>query len=150
MIAVDTNLLLYALHPGSRFRTPAFNFLRDIFKEGAERVGITDYVLVELYNHLRNVAIMRKPLSPKEATEVVQSFWRFKNVTRIESAPIMDRVWDYAVETNFPRRRILDVRLALTLQHHGVTRFATANVKDFNGLGFEKVWNPLSESPRRR
>jgi hypothetical protein len=27
---------------------------------------------------------------------------------------------------------------------HGVTRFATANMKDFQGLGFDQVWNPLS------
>jgi hypothetical protein len=24
-----------------------------------------------------------------------------------------------------------------------VTEFATVNVKDFEGLGFRKVWNPL-------
>ena len=28
----------------------------------------------------------------------------------------------------------------------GVTEFATMNVKDFEGLGFRKVWNPLTES----
>jgi hypothetical protein len=31
----------------------------------------------------------------------------------------------------------------LTLRQCGVTHFATANVKDFEGWGFEKVWNPL-------
>jgi len=25
----------------------------------------------------------------------------------------------------------------------GVTEFATLNVKDFQGLGFQRVWNPL-------
>lgn len=55
----------------------------------------------------------------------------------------MDRVWEYAAKPNFPRRRIFDVRLALTLQYHGVDRFATAMVKDFNALGFRKVWNLL-------
>ena len=44
---------------------------------------------------------------------------------------------------NFARRRIFDARLALTLRQGGVTHFATANVKDFEGWGFEKVWNPL-------
>ncbi|MFM8635837.1 MAG: hypothetical protein ACKOEX_13695 [Planctomycetia bacterium] len=40
-------------------------------------------------------------------------------------------------------RRIYDVRLGLTLRHYEVKRFATTNGKDFRGLGFEKVWNPL-------
>jgi hypothetical protein len=57
----------------------------------------------------------------------------------------MDEAWKLAARTGFPRRRIFDVRLGLTLLHHGVTRFATANVKDFEGLGFQKVWNPLAE-----
>jgi hypothetical protein len=29
------------------------------------------------------------------------------------------------------------------LRHVGVTRMATANVKDFQGWGFQQVWNPL-------
>lgn len=45
----------------------------------------------------------------------------------------------------FAFRKIVDIRLGLTLKSHGVTHFATANVKDFQGLGFEKVWNPLTE-----
>ena len=143
MIGIDTNILLYALHPGSSFNASAVRFLRTVFDSPSERVGITDYVLVELYNHLRNETVMRHPLSPKEASKVVMSYWKYKNVTRIESAPVMDRVWSFASKANFPRRRVFDVRLALTLHHHGVTEFATANVKDFRGLGFEKVWNPL-------
>jgi predicted nucleic acid-binding protein len=43
----------------------------------------------------------------------------------------------------FGIRRIVDARLALTLRHHGVTVFATSNVKDFEGFGFTRVWNPL-------
>jgi hypothetical protein len=29
------------------------------------------------------------------------------------------------------------------LLHHGVTRFATANIKHFKPFGFAEVWNPL-------
>jgi hypothetical protein len=31
--------------------------------------------------------------------------------------------------------------LALWLRRQGVTEFATANVKDFEGFGFDRVWN---------
>ena len=57
----------------------------------------------------------------------------------------MNAVWGHASEESFARRRIIDARLALTLRHHGVTELATANVKDFNGFGFERVWNPLQD-----
>jgi len=43
----------------------------------------------------------------------------------------------------FARRRLFDTRTALSLRHHGVTEFATANVKDFGDFGFTRVWNPL-------
>ena len=33
-----------------------------------------------------------------------------------------------------------------TLLAHGVTDFATANVEDFEGLGFRRVWNPLASN----
>jgi hypothetical protein len=61
----------------------------------------------------------------------------------IENAPVMGRVWDAAGDAGFARRRIIDLRLALTLQHHGVTELATANVKDFEGLGLARVCNPV-------
>jgi hypothetical protein len=28
---------------------------------------------------------------------------------------------------------------------HGVTELATLNVKDFEWLGFRKVWNPIAQ-----
>lgn len=144
MIGIDTNILLYSLNPASKYHSAAAEYLGDLLSDRSRRVGITDYVLVELYNHLRNVAVMAKPLSPKEAKDVATSFLGAANVTRIENAPVMDRVWEFAAKRNFGRRKIFDVRLALTLQHHGVTDFATASTKDFAGLGFDRVWNPLA------
>ena len=107
------------------------------------RVAITDYVLIELYVHLRNPVIMAAPLSAQAARNLVTSYWKIPNVMRIENAPVMDEVWALAGTKNFARRRVFDARLAFTLRHGGVTHFATANTKDFQGCGFEKVWNPL-------
>ena len=55
----------------------------------------------------------------------------------------MRDVWVLAAESGFARRRIIDARLALTLRHHGVTEFATRNVRDFESFGFERVWSPI-------
>jgi len=56
----------------------------------------------------------------------------------------METVWSHAAKPKFPYGRIYDARLAATLRHHGVTRFATRNEKDFCDFGFDRVWNPLS------
>jgi toxin-antitoxin system PIN domain toxin len=141
MISFDTNILLYSLNPASKWHGQAVEAMEQSLNE--DRVVMTDYVLVELYNLLRNPTVMNKPLTAAAATKIVQQYLKHPAITRAENAPVMDEVWVMAAKPNFARRRIFDVRLGLTLRHHGVTRFATANVKDFQGLGFEQVWNPL-------
>jgi predicted nucleic acid-binding protein len=145
MIGIDTNILLHSLNPASECHASAVEFLGEIFGKTRPAVAVTDYVLVELYVHLRNPAIMARPLSAKAARDLVTSYWRIPNVMRIENSSIMDEVWELAGTKDFARRRIFDARLALTLRSEGVTHFATANVKDFQGWGFEKVWNPLKK-----
>ncbi len=100
-------------------------------------------MLTELYNLLRNTAIMADPLSAKDAVQVIECYRNHPTWRLAENAPIMQSVWTYASKQTFARRRIYDTRLALTLLHHGVTEFATANVKYFKGYEFKRVWNPL-------
>jgi len=145
MIGIDTNILFYSLNQKSVLYNSARDYVAKVLKGDAQQVVITDYVLMELYNLLRNKALMDAPLTSPQAVKLVTSYLQSSNVKRAESAPVMDRVWELANSDQFARRRIFDVRLALTLQHHGVTHFATANVKDFQNLGFAKVWNPLIE-----
>ena len=143
MISIDTNVLLYSLNPDSIWHGVAVSFLRQNLGIPSVRIAITDYVLVELYVLLRNPVVMAKALTATAARDLVISYWDAPNVSRIENGNVMDEVWKRAGGRDFARRRIFDARLALTLRLGGVTQFATANVKDFEGWGFEKVWNPL-------
>ena len=143
MISIDTSLLLYSLNPDSIWHVGAVSFLRQNLGVPTVRLAITDYVLVELYVLLRNPAVMTKALTAGAARDLVTAYWEVPNVMRLENANVMDEVWRLAGGRDFSRRRIFDARLALTLRSGGVTHFATANVKDFQGWGFEKVWNPL-------
>ena len=56
---------------------------------------------------------------------------------------IINALRQFSTDPLYPGQ-IIDARLALTLRHHGVTAFATANAKHFRGFGFAKVWNPLA------
>lgn len=143
MISMDSNLLLYSLNPDSVWHGGSVSFLRQNLGIPTVRVAITDYVLVELYVLLRNPAVMAKALTARAARDLVTAYWDVPNVLRVENANVMDEVWKLAGGRDFGRRRVFDARLALTLRQVGVTQFATANVKDFEGWGFEKVWNPL-------
>lgn len=141
MISFDTNVLFPALEA----RHPDHRRAR-VFLEGlpAGSVAICELVLTEVYVMVRNPTIARRPLGPSEATALIHTL-RTNPAWRLVDYPggIMDRIWQAAGEPGFARRHVFDARLGLTLLHHGVTELATANVKDFAGLGFERVFSPL-------
>ncbi len=143
MLSLDTNILVYAQNSDCQEHVRAFAFVADCADR--DDIAICELVLVELYLLLRNPAVISTPLPAAEAASVCRSYRRNPRWRLVENAPVMNDVWGHASEESFARRRIIDARLALTLRHHGVTELATANVKDFNGFGFERVWNPLQD-----
>ena len=145
MTSFDTNILLYAFSRASPFHDRARAFLEDLTPR--DDVAVSELVLVELYTLLRNPAVLVRPLPAAAAVEVVQSYrshprWMLVGLDP-ESAPLHDELWRLAAKARFPRRRVYDARLALSLRRQGVTEFATANVKDFGSFGFDRVWNPV-------
>jgi len=146
MISLDTNILGYAANSAAAEHPQARAFVDLLETEGAE-VVLCELMLVEFYNLLRNPAIFARPATAAAAAAVVHSYrqhprWRLVDYPGPD-ARLAEPLWRAAASPQFPRRRIYDARLALTLRHHGVTEFATANVKDFEGFGFTRVWNPL-------
>lgn len=147
MISLDTNLLLHAQVAQSPHHRAARAFLESM--DLREDFAISEFVLVEVYRLLRNPAVVRRPLDAPDAAAVVAAYrghprWRIVGFTD-NSRPLHDTLWSLAAQADFAVRRVFDARLALTLRHHGVTDFATANVKDFEASGFRRVWNPLDE-----
>lgn len=141
MLSFDTNIAVYAANSASPFHAKAVGFIQSLAIR--KDVAVCELVLVELYLKLRNEKIFSRPLSAEKAADVCQSYRKNRSWLLIESAPVMDEVWRQAAIGQFAFRRIIDLRLALTLRHHGVTEFATANEKDFQALGFSRLWNPV-------
>lgn len=145
MFSIDANILLYAFNSASPWHEDARGWLSSV--QGDEDVAISEFILAEFYGLLRNSAVLKHPLPAGEAIEVIQTYrahprWRLIGFP-IESRPLHDTLWQKARAKDFPFRKIYDTRSALTMTAQGVTEFATVNVKDFEGLGFRKVWNPL-------
>lgn len=145
MIAADTNLLFAWLNRGHPNHAQAAAW----FAAQAENpnFALCELTLVELYGLLRNEVLLARPLTAPEAVDTLQRlrhhpFWELIDYP----GGLMEPVWAAAASPRFARRRIYDARLALTLRHYGVTELATANVKDFQGFGFTRVWNPLARA----
>jgi len=146
-LAFDTNLLFYAVNEDSPFHDAAASFLASI--QTNESVILSELVLVELYRLLRNPVINERPLGASAAAEVIETYRRHPHwllvALPVDQRRLHDRLWRKAAEPAFPYRRIYDTRLALSLRQQGVTELATANVKDFRELGFQRVWNPVED-----
>jgi len=145
MLSLDANLLIYAFNTACPEHERASGYLNGLVAN--DEIAISEFILCELYVLLRNPAILRDPLSPSEATEVVCSYRRHPRWQIVGYPPnsqiLHDELWAMTASRTFARRGIFDARTAIALRAFGVRDFATANVKDFQGLGFRKVWNPL-------
>lgn len=146
MLSIDTNILLHAFNEDSPSHQVAYAWLNSIQRD--EDVTISEFILAELYGLLRNSAVIKHPLTADESVEVIQTYrshprWRLIGFPT-ESRPLHDALWQRATSKNFAFRRLYDTRSALTMIAQGVTEFATVNVKDFENIGFRKVWNPLA------
>lgn len=144
MISFDTNILFAALEAGATGHQSMREWL-DSYRDN-DRVAICELVLLELFTLLCNPKVCRRPLPVAQAVETVQAFRRHPRWRIVDYAPeLAGRLWTQAAQLP-GRLRIYDLRLALTLRHHGVTDFATRNVKDFEGFGFRRVWDPMKDA----
>jgi toxin-antitoxin system PIN domain toxin len=147
MLSIDTNLLLYCYSEACPQHAAARQFIESVLNR--EDVAISEFVLTEFYLLLRNPAVLTEPLSAPEAVAVIQSYrqhprWKILGFPPT-SRELHAELWHQAASPGIARRRIYDVRTALSLRAFGVTEFATANVKNFEGFGFVKVWNPAAK-----
>ncbi len=142
MISCDTNILYYAVNSSCPESIKARSFL----EENADNsdFAICELNLMELYVLLRNPKMNSKPASAEKAVGIVRKF-RCNPSWRVIDYPgaLMEAIWMEAARHALPYRAIFDIRLALTLLHHGVEEFATRNVKDFKTFPFRKIWDPM-------
>ncbi|NJR42014.1 MAG: PIN domain-containing protein [Akkermansiaceae bacterium] len=144
ILSADTNLFLYAANPDSKYHEAARQFFAQQ-ASGPGRFLLCELVLVEIYMQLRNPAVFKKSRTAREAADFCAMLRSHPAWEKADYEPdVAKPLWEWAAKTSTGFRHIIDARLAHTLRHHGVTHFATSNVKDFQGMGFEKVWNPLT------
>ncbi len=143
ILSADTNLFLYAANPASPHHPhhPASQKFFAHEASGQQRFLLCGLVRVEIYLQLRNPAVPAKEAAAFCEALRSNPAWECADYEPDIAPPL----WKWAAKTNTGFRHIIDARLALTLRHHGITHFATANVKDFKGFRFEEVWNPILE-----
>jgi toxin-antitoxin system PIN domain toxin len=145
MLSLDANLLLYCYSESAPEHGAAHRFITSLSHR--DDVALSEFVLTEFYLLLRNPTVLAKPLTAPQAVAVIHNYRRHPRWKILgfppDSRALHARLWEMAAQPGLARRRIYDTRTALALRAFGVTEFATANVKDFDGFGFARVWNPV-------
>jgi predicted nucleic acid-binding protein len=113
MISFDTNIAVHAANRASPAHRPAVEFLQSIASR--RDVAVCELMLVELYLKLRNEKIFPHPLTASQAVAVCDAYRKNQAWSLIDCAPVMDAVWAQAGQRQFAFRRIIDVRLGMTL-----------------------------------
>lgn len=139
----DTNILLYSLNVDCAEHNICSELVKTSMKEQGEWI-IADQVWFELYRLLRSSAVLKKPLTGKEAAEAI-SWYRYKTgwlhcAWDIKFMSQLDAVWN---SNSFPVSRSFDLILAVTLKNYGVKTLYTRNTKDFDKMKYFELVNPL-------
>lgn len=141
MKSLDTNILIYAANADCSEHKKAYSIVEQLLTSPTEWM-LSEQVLFEYLRALTNPLIFSSPLTKKSAIKVVKEF---KDSSGLSFVCYESTFFNNIMSTHAKSKkdRLYDIILATTLLHNGVTEFYTRNVNDFEGLGFERVINPV-------
>lgn len=117
MISLDTNILLPAVESGNADHSRAAAFVESL--DDRDDVAVSEFILLELYDLLRNPAVLARPLGASAAVDVCEAFrqhpqWQIIGFPA-DSRAFHDTLWPRLREKNLARRRAYDWRAALSM-----------------------------------
>ena len=142
MIAVDTNIFVYAHRGETRFHVAAATAIAGLV-DGASRWAVPWSCLHEFFGVVTHPRIFRPPSTTEEALEAVARWIEVPNLVLLEETELH---WQTLRSLVAPARiagpRIHDARIAAICIEHGVRELWSAD-RDFSRFPALKVVNPL-------
>lgn len=144
MIAVDTNVLIYAHRRDSPFHEAARRALTGL-ASGAERWGVPWACAHEFVAVVTHPRIYRSPSPLATAMGVLRELDACRNMDFLaEGAGYLDRLDELAGPARVQGGAVHDARVAAICLHHGVRELWSAD-RDFSRYSALRTRNPLLE-----
>ena len=142
MIAIDTNLLVYAYREDSEFHRAAAESLRPVI-EGSEPWALAWPSVHEFIGVVTSGKVY-KPASPLPSVlAFLESTFGSPQLHLLAESPgYFEKLRDLALAAKLSGPRIHDARIAALCLHHGVRELWTAD-RDFSMFPKLKTRNPL-------
>ncbi|MFH1072911.1 MAG: hypothetical protein V1743_05790 [Nanoarchaeota archaeon] len=136
MIAIDTNILIYAFDTAyPRKRAVCKKLLEEVFA-GRKKAVLTNQILAEF-----SAAVTRKiekPLAKKDCQAIIGAFLSSENWK------ILNYTGDTVLGALSSEKPFWDSLIAQTLKENGIRELISENEKDFSGTGLI-VRNPFTK-----
>jgi hypothetical protein len=142
MIAVDSNLLIYAHKQGSPFHAAAAEVI-DSLRHQPAAWAIPWPCIHEFIGIVTHPSIYKPPSTLAEALGFVDSLFASPQLHLLAESPgYFDKLRDLATTARLKGPRIHDARVAALCLHHGVSELWSAD-RDFSAFPQLKTRNPL-------
>lgn len=147
MIAVDTNVLVYAHRADSEFNDEAYTCVEKL-AVGTARWSIPWPCVHEFFSIVTHPKIYDPPSSGEQAIEQVEAWLESPSLVLLQEAPNhWDALKPLLVAGKVTGPRVHDARIAALCLAHGVVELWSAD-RDFSRFPALRTRNPLSESAR--
>lgn len=146
MIAIDTNLLVYAHRPECPLHEAARSCLSDLAASG--RVfGIPVHCLIEFTGVVTHPKIWKQPSSALQVCDQVGAWSEIPTLRLLpEDPPFWDAFAELIATAQICGARVHDARIAAVCRYHGVRELWSAD-RDFTRFVGLRTRNPLVASP---
>jgi uncharacterized protein len=142
MIAVDTNLLVYAHREDSEFHAAAKERLERL-RRGAEAWAVPWPCVHEFIAIVTHERIYQPPTPLDTAFAAVDAWGAGGNLEYLAESPgYLEKLRELARAARLQGARIHDARVAALCLHHGITELWTAD-RDFSSFPKLRTRNPL-------
>ena len=144
MIAIDTNLLVYAHKTGSPFHNTALEALQPVV-EGRLPWAVPWPCAHEFVGVVTNLKIYKPASTLAEALAFLDSLFASANIHLLSEGPgYFETLRQITTQAGVTGPRIHDARIAALCLHHGVSELWSAD-RDFSAFPQLKVRNPLGQ-----
>ena len=143
MIAIDTNLLVYAYREDSEFHSVAMEQIRPVVE--GDNPWALPWACVHEFIGVVTSGRVYKPASPlSNALGYLDSLMTSPQLHLLAESPCyFEKLRELALAAKLSGPRIHDARIAALCLHHGVRELWTAD-RDFSRFPRLKVVNPLA------
>ena len=133
-VAVDANVLVYALYHGSAQHVASRAFLERA-QRGVVKLCLTSQILAEFFSIVTNAKRVSHPRTPDEAAAAIEAILAIPGVVLLPLSPEVTWRWVEMLRRHPVRGgAVFDLQLIATISVNGVQQICTFNRQDFEGF----------------